>query len=70
MIEELYTPEQLTQIHDSLWECALQFANLSVTQERNRIARDLHDSLGSSLTALNIQLQTAMKLWQPDPNQA
>ncbi|MBF1990818.1 sensor histidine kinase [Fischerella thermalis] len=70
MVEELYTPEQLTQMHNSLWEYVLQFANLSATQERNRIARDLHDSLGSSLTALNIQLQTAMKLWKPDPNQA
>lgn len=70
MVEELYTPEQLAQMHDSLWQCVLQFANLSAAQERNRIARDLHDSLGSALTALNFQLQTAIKLCKPDPNQA
>ena len=70
MVEELYTPEQLAQMHDSLWQCVLQFANLSAAQERNRIARDLHDSLGSALTALNFQLQTAIKLCQPDPTQA
>lgn len=70
MVEELYTPEQLAQMHDSLWQCVLQFANLSAAQERNRIARDLHDSVGHALTALNFQLQTAIKLYKPDPNQA
>jgi signal transduction histidine kinase len=70
VVEELYTPEQLAQMHDSLWQCVLQFANFSARQERNRIARDLHDSLGHSLTGLNLQLQTAMKLCKPDPNQA
>lgn len=66
MIEELYTPEQLAQMHDSLWQCVLQFANFSAMQERNRIARDLHDSLGHALTGLNFQLQTAIKC-QTDP---
>ncbi|MBW4510868.1 MAG: sensor histidine kinase [Scytonematopsis contorta HA4267-MV1] len=70
MVEELYTPEQLAQMHDSLWQCVLQFANLSAAQERNRIARDLHDSLGHALTALNFQLQTAIKLCKFDPTQA
>lgn len=70
MVEEVYTPEQLAQMHDSLWQCVLQFANVSAAQERNRIARDLHDSLGHSLTGLNLQLQTAIKLCKPDPNQA
>jgi Histidine kinase/Histidine kinase-, DNA gyrase B-, and HSP90-like ATPase len=70
VVEELYTPEQLAQMHDSLWQCVLQFANLSAAQERNRIARDLHDSLGHALTALNFQLQTAIKLCKFDPTQA
>ncbi|BAY09549.1 sensor histidine kinase [Calothrix sp. NIES-2098] len=70
MIEQLYRPEKLALMHNSWWQCALEFANLSAAQERNRIARDLHDSLGYALTALNIQLQTAIKLYKPDPNQA
>ncbi len=70
MVKELYTPEHLAQMHDSLWQCVMQFANVSATQERNRIARDLHDSLGSALTALNFQLQTAIKLCKPEPTQA
>lgn len=70
MGEELHTPEQLAQIHEQLWRCVLQFGNLAAVQERNRIARDLHDSLGHALIALNIQLQSAVKLWQLDPTQA
>ncbi|WP_414582476.1 sensor histidine kinase [Scytonema sp. PCC 10023] len=70
MVEELYTPEQLNQIHQHLWQCVLEFANLSAVQERNRIARELHDSVGHALTALKFQLQTAMKLCKPDPTQA
>jgi two-component system, sensor histidine kinase and response regulator len=38
--------------------------------ERNRIAREIHDSLGHSLTALNVQLQAAASLLLSDPTQA
>ncbi len=69
-MEEPHTPEELARIHEQLWQTVLQFGNFSASQERNRIARDLHDSLGQALTALNIQLQTAVKLWQLDPQQA
>jgi two-component sensor histidine kinase len=70
MLEELHTPEELAQIHEQLWRCVLQFGNVAAVQERNRIARDLHDSLGHALIALNIQLQSANKLWKLDPTQA
>lgn len=43
---------------------------MATLEERNRIARDIHDSLGHALTALNIQMQTATRLWQVDPVQA
>lgn len=45
----------------------LQIETLAALQERQRIARDIHDSLGNALTTLNIQLQTAQKLWHLDP---
>jgi len=70
LTEQLYTSEKLAQMHESLWECVLQFANFSAMQERHRIARDLHDSLGHSLTGVNFQLQTAIQLCQPDSHQA
>jgi two-component system, sensor histidine kinase and response regulator len=39
-------------------------------EERNRIARDIHDSLGHSLVALNVQMETAVTLWETDPSRA
>jgi signal transduction histidine kinase len=50
----------------SLW-CLSQYITL---QERTRIAREIHDSLEHSLTALNLQLETALKLWQSNPAKA
>ncbi|MCC3431414.1 MAG: sensor histidine kinase [Microcoleus sp. PH2017_04_SCI_O_A] len=70
LLAERRTQEQLSQAHAQLREYALQIEDLAAVQERNRIAREIHDSLGHALTSLNIQLQTAMKLWQHDPTEA
>jgi two-component system sensor histidine kinase/response regulator len=43
---------------------------LATLEERNRIARDIHDSLGHALVALNIQLQTTLSLWEKNPQKA
>lgn len=43
---------------------------LATLEERNRIARDIHDSLGHILVALNIQMETTLALWQNNPQQA
>jgi signal transduction histidine kinase len=40
---------------------------LAATVERSRIAREIHDSLGHTLTALNVQIELAQKLQQRDP---
>ncbi|KYC37287.1 histidine kinase [Scytonema hofmannii PCC 7110] len=47
-----------------------QIEEMATLEERNRIARDIHDSLGHSLVALNIQLEASLALWQEDPNKA
>ncbi|MGG6266832.1 response regulator [Leptolyngbya sp. AN03gr2] len=39
-------------------------------EERNRIARDIHDSLGHLLVALNIQIETGLTLWDFDLDRA
>jgi signal transduction histidine kinase len=62
--------EQLVEAHGQLQQYALQVEDLATVQERNRIARDIHDSLGHALTALNVQLQTVLKLWDVDPHGA
>lgn len=43
---------------------------LATLEERNRIARDIHDSLGHLLVGLNIQMETALALWKEDPDKA
>lgn len=70
LLKERKTQQQLKQAHEKLREYALQIEDLAAVQERNRIAREIHDSLGHALTNLNIQLQTVAKLWEHDLNQA
>jgi signal transduction histidine kinase len=44
-----------------------QVAELSAATERNRVARDIHDSLGHHLTAIAIQLEKASTFSARDP---
>ena len=61
---------ELSSAYEQLRQSVVQIEDIAAMQERNRIARDIHDSLGNALTALNIHLQTAIKLWHLDPIQA
>lgn len=70
LLSERHSRDQLAQANAQLREYALQIESLATLQERNRIAREIHDSLGHSLTALNIQLEGALKLWRVKPDQA
>jgi signal transduction histidine kinase len=70
LLAERQIRQQLALAHEQLQEYSAKIEDLAAVQERNRIARDIHDSLGHALTSLNIQLQTAGKLWQKNPNQA
>ncbi|HEY9608451.1 sensor histidine kinase [Allocoleopsis sp.] len=70
MVAERQSREKLAIANERLRQYALRIENQAILQERNRIARDIHDSLGHSLTALNIQLETALKLWQSNPDKA
>ncbi|MCP4423910.1 MAG: sensor histidine kinase [Chloroflexi bacterium] len=49
---------------------AAQVAELATTEERNRLARDIHDSLGHYLTAVNIQLEKALAYRNRSPEEA
>ena len=70
LLAERETQEKLALVNQRLRSYALRVEELATVQERNRIAREIHDSLGHSLTALNIQLETAIKLAQKNPTQA
>jgi len=47
-----------------------QDAELATLRERERLARDLHDSLGHSLVALSVQLEAIQRLYKVDPERA
>ena len=70
LITERLNREKLAIANQKLQEYALRIENQATLEERNRIAREIHDSLGHSLTALNLQLETAVKLWQSHPTKA
>lgn len=44
--------------------------NLAVSRERNRVARELHDTLAHTLSALAMQLETVKAYWDIEPDTA
>ncbi|MEH1906544.1 MAG: sensor histidine kinase [Nostoc sp.] len=70
VLSERHSREKLAIANEKLRQYALRIENQATLEERNRIAREIHDSLGHSLTALNLQLETALKLWQSNPIRA
>jgi len=49
---------------------AEQVAQLATVNERNRIAREIHDGLAHALTVVHIQLEAAQTLLEVDPSRA
>ncbi|BDI18882.1 hypothetical protein ANSO36C_46840 [Nostoc cf. commune SO-36] len=70
VLSERQSREKLALANEKLRQYATRVENQATLEERNRIAREIHDSLGHSLTALNLQLETALKLWQSNPGKA
>ena len=49
---------------------ATQAEELAMTQERNRLAREIHDNLGHYLTIVNVQIEAAKVVMNSDPERA
>jgi signal transduction histidine kinase len=47
-----------------------QVETLATDLERNRIARDIHDTLGHSLTSLDVQIELAQRVQATEPERA
>ncbi len=62
--------DKLAEANQKLREFASQSAELAVAEERNRLAREIHDSLGHSLTAITIQLDAIRQLISLKPAKA
>jgi len=56
----------LQEAHAQLGDYARQVELLTATRERNRIAREIHDTVGHTMTSLLVQLQVARRLQEKD----
>ena len=57
----------LEQAHARLIDYAGTLEELTLSRERNRLARELHDTLAHTLSALSVQLETTKAYWDVDP---
>jgi signal transduction histidine kinase len=61
---------ELSEANQRLREYAVQAAELAMTRERNRLAREIHDSIGHCLTVVNVQVEAARALLDHEPARA
>ncbi len=61
---------ELREANRKLSEYAAQVEELATTRERNRLAREVHDSLGHYLTTANVQIEAARAMLATDPANA
>lgn len=74
LVDKILVEEQnkleLATINQKLRSYALRIEDLATIKERNRIAREIHDSLGHSLTIFNLYLEAALRLMPTDQQEA
>src|SRR5450759_69815 len=56
--------------NEQLQQYAATFEELAISGERNRLARELHDTLAHSLSAAAVQLEAVRSLWSTQPDRA
>jgi len=61
---------KLAQANAQLLHYAGTLESLTVSRERNRMARELHDTLAHTLSGLSVQLETVEAYWDVDPKMA
>lgn len=62
--------QALLQANAQLTHYASTLETLTVSRERNRMARELHDTLAHTLTGLSVTLETSKAYWDVDPAKA
>nr|MDT0662585.1 sensor histidine kinase [Micromonospora sp. DSM 115978] len=70
LVREQRARAELAAAHQRLREYSSQVERLAATQERNRVARDIHDGLGHSLTVVQMQVKAARAVLAGDPARA
>jgi signal transduction histidine kinase len=61
---------ELAEAHRKLLRYATTLEQLAISQERDRLARELHDTLAHTLSGLAVQLDAIATLWEPNPIKA
>lgn len=67
-LAEAYRLQTAANLRLQRYAAALE--ELATSRERNRLARELHDTLAHSLSALTVQLEAVRSLWSVDPGAA
>ncbi|TCZ79301.1 sensor histidine kinase [Paenibacillus albiflavus] len=67
-LEQAY--KELQQTHRELEEATVRLLRFAVLEERSRISRDLHDSIGHGLTSVIVQLQALPYIMKMDAGEA
>ena len=62
--------QELEKANKKLRQSALTSEKLAQTQERNRIARELHDTLAHTLSSVSVQLEAIKALFERNPQEA
>ncbi|HMR63955.1 MAG TPA: sensor histidine kinase [Anaerolineae bacterium] len=62
--------DSLEQANAQLIHHASTLEHLTISRERNRMARELHDTLAHTLSALSVQLETVKAYWDVDTSAA
>jgi signal transduction histidine kinase len=70
LLDERKSRAKLVVALNQLRQYSLRIEDQSALQERNRIAREIHDSLGHTLTAQSIQLDSALLLQRSNREEA
>jgi signal transduction histidine kinase len=61
---------RLQEAHRQLQDYAARVEQLAAAEERNRLAREMHDTLGHHLTVAAVQLEGAQRLIPSEPERA
>lgn len=70
VVNERNGRRKLAKAHEQLYQYSIQIEDQATLQERTRIARDIHDSLGHLLTTQNVLLQNAALLLRSNSSEA
>ena len=62
--------QELAEANRKLVRYAITLEQLTISRERNRLARELHDTLAHTLSGLAVQLEAIATVWESTPPKA